>query len=514
MENKDLKENIINFVEENELNKIIYLCKKCSSPILIRKMTYYINKKKIYMECDCLCLRRKNVTIQDYIDEFEDKEYDKNINIVNNLKCFLPKNKTEFTFHNNEFSHYCTDCEQNLCLNCIGEIHCNHTLIIFDKKDLENLIDKIISLMNIKDNDDNSNRDENNEEDHKENDNNNEIKKFTIKDIDNKSKKALKEFLKKLNKFYSCHPCYNILQSVENIYKFCLNINIYINESSIYEPIEIIKEKKIRFPRELKNISESNKIISIKMIERGISVIKRLQNYDLSSLEILCLKKNNITDISPLANKNLDNLIRLHLEENKLGDDNIEAFNQLIAPKLKFINLFGNYFTSPDIFKCLKRFKNLERFYIGNNSFNDKFDDIYDCSTIIEAGFSLGVFSEETIEKLANFKFDNLKILYLNGNNIHSLECIEELKFDKLEEIWFMNNYIETFSQLTKFKNLKIINLKKNKIKDISRLDTFVKELPKLRKIIISNNKIDLRNMKNIEIIKNIRKGNIQIEIL
>ena len=77
-----------------------------------------------------------------------------------------------------------------------------------------------------------------------------------------------------------------------------------------------------------------------------------------------------------------------------------------------------------------------------------------------------------------------------------------------------MNNYIETFSQLTKFNNLKIINLKKNKIKDISRLDTFVKELPKLRKIIISNNKIDLRNTKNIEIIKNIRKGNIQIEIL
>ena len=510
MENIDLKENIVNYFDEYESNKIIYLCKKCSSPILIRGIIYYKNKKKIYMECDCLCLRRKNITIQDFIDEFEDKEYDNNINIVNSLKCFLPKNKTEFTFHNNEFSHYCTDCEQNLCLNCIGEIHCNHTLIILDKKNLENLVYKIINLMNINDNDDNSNN--NNNENHKDNYNN--FNNFKIKDIDIKSKKALQEFVKKINIFYSYYPCYNILQSVENIYKFCLNINNYINESSIYEPIEIIKEKKIRFPRELKNISENEKIISIKMIERGISSIKGLQKYDLRNIEILSLKKNNIADISPLAYKSFDNLIKLRLEENKLGDDNIEVFNKIDAPKLQLINLFGNYFTSPDIFKCLKRFKKLDTFYIGNNSFNDKFDDIYDCSTIVEIGFSMGVFSEETIQKLSNFKFDNLKILYLNGNNIHSLECIEELQFDKLEEIWFMNNYIETFSQLTKFKNLKIINLKKNKIKDISRLDTFVKELPKLRKIIISNNKIDLRNKKNIEIIKNIRKENIQIEIL
>ena len=147
MENIDLKENIVNYFDEYESNKIIYLCKKCSSPILIRGMIYYKNKSKIYMECDCLCLRRKNITIQDYINEFEDEEYDNNIKIINNLKCFSPKNKTEFTFHNNEFSHYCTDCEQNLCLNCIGEIHCNHTLIILDKKNLENLVDKIISLM-------------------------------------------------------------------------------------------------------------------------------------------------------------------------------------------------------------------------------------------------------------------------------------------------------------------------------------------------------------------------------
>ena len=507
MENKEY----FNYCNELVSNEIIYLCKKCSSPVLIRSMAYYKNKKKIYMESDCLCLRRINITIQDYITEFEAKEYKNKINIVNSLKCFLPKNKGEFTFHNNEFSHYCTDCEQNLGLNCIGEIHCNHILIIFDKKNIENLVNKIINLMNINNKENNSNINDIIQDNDK---NINEKKNFSIKDIDNKSKVDLIELLNKMNIFYSYHPCYNILKSFENIYKFCLNIKNYIKENSIYEPIEIVKEKKIRFPRELKNISENEKIISIKMIERGITNIKILQNYDLSRLEILSLKKNNIIDISPLSNKSLNNLKKLGLEENKLADDNIEPFSLLYAPKLEFINLFGNYLTSPDIFKCLKNFPKLEKFYIGNNVFKDEFNDTYDCSQIIEIGFSLGVFSEDTIKKLSNFKFDNLKILYLNGNNIHSLECLEELNFAQLEEIWFMNNYIETFRQLTKFKNLKIINLKKNKIKDISRLYTFVKELPKLKKIIISNNKIDLKDLKNIEIIKKIRKENIQIEIL
>jgi Leucine-rich repeat (LRR) protein len=77
-----------------------------------------------------------------------------------------------------------------------------------------------------------------------------------------------------------------------------------------------------------------------------------------------------------------------------------------------------------------------------------------------------------------------------------------------------MNNYIEDFRQLVKFKNLKIINLKDNKIKDISKLDEFVKEFTELKRIIISKNKIDTKDEKNIKIIENIRNRNIQIDIL
>ena len=62
-----------------------------------------------------------------------------------------------------------------------------------------------------------------------------------------------------------------------------------------------------------------------------------------------------------------------------------------------------------------------------------------------------------------------MKILYLNFCNIDSLDFVNKLHCPNLEEIWFMSNYIEDFMPLIKYKKtMKIINLKKNKISDIS----------------------------------------------
>lgn len=429
--NKNLKKGLDKFYKSESKN-IIYLCKNCSSSILINKINYDINRFKIFMECHCLCLRRKNITIKDYIDNFEEEENIDEINndqitIVNSLKCYL---------HKTEFSYFCIDCEMDLCLNCIGEIHPNHN---------------------------------------------------------------------------------NILKSIENIYNFCLNIKDFITESNPDDPIDLAKEKKIRFPRDLKNISENDKITSIIMIDKGIANLNGLKSYyDLSKLEIIRIQKDNIMDLSVLLNfDNLDNLKILDFEENKLTEENSEVFSTLKAPNLEFLDLFGNNFTTFATLKYLNRFKKLTKFFFGNNLINDKnCEEEYDCSNINEMGLSIGVFSEESIKRLSKFKLDNLSILYLNGNNIRSLEFLKDVSCDKLEEIWLMNNYIEDFSQLVKFKNLKIINLKDNKIKDISKLDEFVKEFTELKRIIISKNKIDTKDEKNIKIIENIRNRNIQIDIL
>lgn len=499
--NKNLKKGLDKFYKSESKN-IIYLCKNCSSSILINKINYDINRFKIFMECHCLCLRRKNITIKDYIDNFEEEENIDEINndqitIVNSLKCYL---------HKTEFSYFCIDCEMDLCLNCIGEIHPNHTLITFDYAHIENRIKEIKDLIDL-----NNKVDKNTIKE--------KIKKsdFKIKEIDNHSKKELVNLFEKLGVFYSYYPCNNILKSIENIYNFCLNIKDFITESNPDDPIDLAKEKKIRFPRDLKNISENDKITSIIMIDKGIANLNGLKSYyDLSKLEIIRIQKDNIMDLSVLLNfDNLDNLKILDFEENKLTEENSEVFSTLKAPNLEFLDLFGNNFTTFATLKYLNRFKKLTKFFFGNNLINDKnCEEEYDCSNINEMGLSIGVFSEESIKRLSKFKLDNLSILYLNGNNIRSLEFLKDVRCDKLEEIWLMNNYIEDFSQLVKFKNLKIINLKDNKIKDISKLDEFVKEFTELKRIIISKNKIDTKDEKNIKIIENIRNRNIQIDIL
>ena len=55
---------------------------------------------------------------------------------------------------------------------------------------------------------------------------------------------------------------------------------------------------------------------------------------------------------------------------------------------------------------------------------------IYDIQLlpIEEIRLSNGVFSNNNIKILFIFKCDKLKILYLNGNNLHSLEFVVSLK--------------------------------------------------------------------------------------
>ena len=239
---------------------------------------------------------------------------------INNIKCFE---------HNGDkFDCYCMDFEKDLCKNCIGEIHHNHTTIDLNINLRNQLIEKINESIDIGDNNENSN---NTQKDINNNDNlnkNNNIifnqDNFSIKNLDKHSKYSLKKLLDKLKVFYSIYPCYNIDKSITNISKFCLNINEqkYIIKSEPLKTLDIIKERKIRFPWEFNRVSEDENIISIHLIEQGIKNIVNLTKFNLNNLEILNLKNNNITDISPLKSINFPNLKALCLEENKITDEN------------------------------------------------------------------------------------------------------------------------------------------------------------------------------------------------
>jgi len=322
------------------------------------------------------------LTIKDYYKEFEYEEYKQSGDIIkiNNIKCFQHME--------DKFDFYCINYEKDLCKNCIEE-HSNHNIIAFNIYIRNQLIEKIKKSIDIDDNNENSHNIQkyiNNNGNF--NENNNIIlnqDNLTIKEMDLQSRKALIKLLDKLKTFYSFYPCYNIDRSIISISKFCSNINKYIIKSGPFKVLDVITDRKIRFPWEFNRVPEDENIISIHLIEQGLRKIKNLTKYNLNKLEILSLKNNNITDISPLKDINFPNLNIMCLEENKITDNNYKV----------------------GIFTTLKRFKKLTKFFIGNNKIDTFDDQIYDCSQITEIGLPVGILSEKTIEKLSNFKFDN-----------------------------------------------------------------------------------------------------------
>ena len=90
----------------------------------------------------------------------------------------------------------------------------------------------------------------------------------------------------------------------------------------------------------------------------------------------------------------------------------------------------------------------------------------------------------------------------MNSNNLNSVKFFEKMNCINLEELSLINNNIKEFYVFIKFKKLKIINLKQNKISNIYKLNEFLEELPDIEKINISDNLIDLNSSENEEIIE------------
>ena len=208
-------------------------------------------------------------------------------------------------------------------------------------------------------------------------------------------------------------------------------------------------------------------------------------------------------------------LEELNLSMNKINDENANELFKLDIPNLSYLNLYYNNLRKYDIFKHMHTFKKLTKLYIGLNKFNKKISEIddntiYDCSTIEEIGLTKGVFSDESIDLISKFKFENLKLLYLSCNNLSSLSFVDKLncKIENLEEIWLTSNDISEYYPLIKYTNLIKIILKDNIINNIDKLVDFVKQFKRLKIIDFTENEIDKNNKYISEIIeKSIFKG-------
>ena len=391
-----------------------------------------------------------------------------------------------------KFVYFCDDCEGNLCRVCYTEdkTHITHKIIDFNgnefKKKINEIEKKIPSLKDVN------------------------------SSISSENQKKYNNYLKifrEIFEIYEEYPCYNIYRCINNI-------NDFIQKDSNNATFQIIIHKdmkeyfKVRLSRELKKVLEKNKdgdlIKTIRINKKNFKCLNVLSNRDFKSLKLLELSNNNIRDLTPLLNSKFPVLEDLNLSINRIDDDNATKIFKINMPNLKYLNLFNNNLKKYDIFKNIHIFKRLTKLFIGVNKFNKEISEIdentiYDCQAIKIMGLTRGIFSDESIDLISKFKFQNLQLLYLSCNNLSTLSFIDKLncKIENLEEIWLVSNNLTEFYPLIKFKNLKKINLKGNRINNIEKLVDFVKHFAQLKLINFEENNIDKNNQINSKIIEN-----------
>ena len=113
-------------------------------------------------------------------------------------------------------------------------------------------------------------------------------------------------------------------------------------------------------------------------------------------------------------------------------------------------------------------------------------------------------------------KLQNLEYIYLNKNNLSSLSFLKDMDWPNLVSFWARENYLTNYNDILNLKykdKIKRINLKDNNIENIDNLIEFISKFPKLKLLILVNNKINLDNPKNRQIIEDIKSkyNNLQL---
>ena len=337
-----------------------------------------------------------------------------------------------------------------------------------------------------------------------------------LKNNHDKNIENLKRIMNAIINDYIYFPNYSHFYIIRQCYSF-LNYPKSNDSKIVTKKFNYIKNIK-----DLNNINiDSANIKKIFFNRQGINDISHIKFGELISLTELDLSHNNIKSIEPLSKYKLPNLKKLNLAVNFIDDSNKEYFLKLDFPELTDFNIFENRLTDYEIFKCNnnKNLPKLQLVFFGGNIFKFPEKQIkhkeleFDLSSVIEIGFTRGVFSDTSIMFLSCFNLGNLQIIYLQGNNLTSLKFVEDLELPFIKEFWLYNNQLTEFEPLKKFKTLEKIEMENNKVNNLEELDTFIKQLPKLKKFNLIGNSIiyDLLIRNIIELLEEENKVKILI---
>ena len=472
--NKSFSLNSAKFFEsktsrKTKLWKRYFMCKECkSSPKIIFKDSYLLD-----INCDCKEI--SDIRTKKFIKKYS---IHKKEDIGSLLNCHK---------HNqHKYECYCLDCERNLCEECLKEtyLHDNHSISYFDTNiDSNEQLKTLTDLIGKK------------------------REKLDEGDIDIREKLHLFEAL--INSFVE-FPSYNFFTNIKNAIDYLKKLNI----NEMKEKIKIYKDN------ELKAIKEKSFLITYINISRqnfnDLSIFKELNN--LNKLKTLILNENYISKIDPLLECDFEELENFEIERNKLNYKSLENFDKMKFKKIQFINLFRNEIESIKIFDKIIKFKTLTKFHVGENKFkkeemieiikNRNIEYYLDLDFIKNIGLT-GNFTRQTVHFIFKLKLQKLQFLYLNRNNLSSLDFLEALECPNLISFWAIENHLISFNGLSKLKyknNIKRINLKDNNIKNIDDedLSNFISQFENLNLLVLANNRINWDTSNNSKLIKKI----------
>ncbi|KAM0680790.1 hypothetical protein GINT2_001064 [Glugoides intestinalis] len=258
----------------------------------------------------------------------------------------------------------------------------------------------------------------------------------------------------------------------------------------------------IRFMKNIKRLD----ITDFKELEK----IPDLFFDDLTNLESLSLRRNNIKELQPNIFNNLQKLESLYLSKNKLTefpscvfdglvnlksfwleDNNIKElqpniFNNL--QKLESLNLYDNKLT--EFPSCVfDGLVNLKSFGLQNNNIKELQPNIFNNLQKLEY---LNL-SKNKLTEFPSCVFDglvNLKSFWLEDNNIKELQPNLFNNLQKLESLYLTSNKLTEFPSCVfdGLVNLKSLGLKNNNIKELQ--PNIFNNLQKLGYLNLDNNKL------------------------
>ena len=420
-------------------------CDKCNNLLLHFNNETLSSLDKMVYSCKCTNNKNTTIPIEDFFKKFIKNKKNKKNEILRLLTCNTCLNK---------FSYYCQNHGENFC----EEKHSNNENLHKDEELLPFVEDNTIGKMNYL------------------------LLKFGFGSFsidDEKDEKTVifqkfKDLIEILILNRIDYPNYNIFQNINNLYWAVKEYTVYCIKNDKSNPfkqgIEIINNK-----NELEELKQDlyPYVININLKQSKFYDIIKLNPFE--NLEELNLRENCIESIKPFLDAKWKNLKTLNLSANKLGDENIEYFENIDLKYLICLILDQNNFTNYDLFIAIAKnkkgsFKKLEDLRIGFNDFkvrkitknkkkNEKeirpkktleeliieFKDL-DFSTVKKFYINNGVFTQKTAElllPLLNLK--NLTNLNIGCNNLTNLKIImKKCNWKLLKNLAWEGNYFKS----------------------------------------------------------------------